>query len=78
MVNLSARGGVSLPRLILPRLSYHHGSLCWEFRCGHTTPCPKPFPPKLTVLEAARAASCPTCAHMEAIVARRRVPVVAL
>lgn len=72
LANLSARGGVSLPRLTLPRLSYHHGRLCWEFRCGHTAPVPKPFPPGVSVMQAARSTSCPSCAHMEALVARRR------
>lgn len=72
VAHLSPRGGVSLPRLMLPLLSYHHGRLCWEFRCGHTSPVPTPFAPSISVLQAARAASCPTCAHMESLVARRR------
>jgi len=72
LASLSARGGASLPRLTLPRLSYHHGRLCWEHRCGHSVPVPKPFAPGVTVLQAAKAASCSTCAHMEALVGRRR------
>ncbi len=70
--NLSHRGGVSLPKLTLPRLSFFGGRLAWEFRCGHSSPVPAPFPPGLSVAEAARQASCPTCAHREALVARRR------
>lgn len=72
VANLSPRGGVSLPKLTLPRLSFSHGRLAWEFRCGHTAAAPSPFPAGVTVAEAAREASCPVCAHLEAIVGRRR------
>lgn len=71
VAHLSARGGVSLPRLSRPRLSFFDRCLHWEFPCGHTAPVQMPAPAG-PVANAASSASCPTCASLEALVARRR------
>ncbi len=73
VANLSPRGGVSLPKLALPRLSWRLRALYWEFPCGHSAPVAHPIPRDLSVAAAARAARCPVCALAEARVARSRV-----